>query len=143
MACRLELEIANNTAALAQESSRARAVLSDWGVGPRAVYAVDLVLEELVGNIIRYAYGDGAPHTVGVAIERLDGALVLTIEDDGRPFDPAVAPTPARAASLEEAQIGGQGIHMVRRTVADLSYHRTERGNCVRIRIDDPPPSNP
>jgi anti-sigma regulatory factor (Ser/Thr protein kinase) len=55
------------------------------------------------------------------------GAIDLTIEDDGAPFDPLAAPPPPAGGSLEEVQLGGLGIPMIRKLAARLAYEPMDR----------------
>ncbi len=48
----------------------------------------------------------------------------LTIEfiDDGDPFDPLAAPPPDLEAPLEERDLGGLGVHIVRSLADEVRY---------------------
>ena len=53
--------------------------------------------------------------------------------DNGRPFDPFTSPAPDTTLSVEDRDIGGQGIHLVRRMVDELRYHRRSDRNIVML----------
>jgi anti-sigma regulatory factor (Ser/Thr protein kinase) len=53
-----------------------------------------LVFEEIVTNIIRYAFDDAKEHPITVSFARSDSELLLTFEDDGRAFDHRKVPAP-------------------------------------------------
>lgn len=114
----------------AQLSETAR--LADWVAGVTAAHGLsgdlafrlDVCVSEAVGNIIAYAFDDPAGHTVAVAAERLGDALTVAIEDDGRPFDPLQVSPPEIPASLEDAPIGGLGIHLIRTMADEVRYER-------------------
>ena len=59
--------------------------------------------------------------------------LTMTIADDGVPFDPLGAEAPDVDAPLEEREIGGLGIHLVRNLVDDASYHRRIDRNVMTL----------
>jgi anti-sigma regulatory factor (Ser/Thr protein kinase) len=90
----------------------------------RAAFVIELAAEEMALNVMKHAFDTPARQTFEVALGVEAGAAVLRIEDAGRPFDPLAAPAPSLSASLEERQVGGLGIHLVRSLVPDLSYHR-------------------
>jgi hypothetical protein len=69
----------------------------------RVVPASQLCLEEAVANIIMHGGAKDEGLQIAVELERNGGTLVARIEDNGRPFDPTRAPSPALANSLEEA----------------------------------------
>ena len=93
-----------------------------------------LLLEELILNVISYAYDDDDAHEIVVRLA-VDGCdLHVEIEDDGRPFDPTVAPPPDLAAPLQQRPVGGLGIHLVRSLVDDVTYRRDGGKNIVTLR---------
>ena len=102
--------------------------------GKRVTHAVDLALEELVSNTIRHGY-DGGQHEILVRLELGPGGVELTLEDDGRAFDPTRAAEPPSPTSLEDTRIGGRGIQMVRRLFEDIRYRREGTRNVVTLRM--------
>ena len=83
-----------------------------------------VVFDELLGNIINYAYTDDQEHTIDVKAEFSGERLTVTIEDDGIPFNPLEKETPDTDLPLEERKIGGLGIHLVRNLMDKVSYQR-------------------
>ncbi len=88
------------------------------------VFVLDLSLEELITNIIKYGHEDSAEHYIQVDISLHEDLLILEITDDGRPFDPTEIPEPDLDVPLEERRIGGLGIHLVRNYVDSMRYKR-------------------
>ncbi len=100
---------------------------SDWPLD--LVFKVNLVLEEIVINVINYGH-DGGLHAVDISLVTDDDALTIEIVDDGRPFDPLHdAPQPDVDAELEDREIGGLGIHIVRKLMDDVRYCRENGKN--------------
>ena len=93
---------------------------------------MSVVLDELVTNTLSYGLADNAGEVI-VHIELLADRLVVTISDDGRPFDPLARSAPDTTLSVEDRPIGGQGIHLVRRMVDDMSYVRRGDRNIVML----------
>ena len=60
---------------------------------------------------------------------------MLTIEDDGMAFDPTKVPPPAKPRSLDEAPIGGLGLHLVRQFSSGMEYERRGRTNHLVVRF--------
>jgi anti-sigma regulatory factor (Ser/Thr protein kinase) len=89
----------------------------------------ELCLDELVTNVVRYAWTDGAPHSITVHVDRSRSELAITVEDDGRPFDPTEAPLAPPARSLSEAVSGGRGLMLVRSIAPQLRYERRDGRN--------------
>jgi anti-sigma regulatory factor (Ser/Thr protein kinase) len=91
----------------------------------------ELCLDELVTNVIRYAWDDPAGHEVAVRVDRTPAELTITVEDDGRAFDPRQAPPPPPAHSLDEAIPGGRGLMLVKAIAQRLDYERRDGRNRV------------
>ena len=109
--------------------------MRDRGVGERGCYAAALALEELLSNVIRHGYGDGARHEISVRLRAEPGGVELELVDDGREFDPSSAPEVDLAAPLEDRSVGGLGIHLVRRMARDIRYERTDGRNRLRVSL--------
>ena len=98
-------------------------------LGAAARYNVELVFEEIVANIVNYGAVPGRALQVRVTLQSLATLIVLTFEDNGITFDPCQhTEVPMPANSLEEAQLGGLGLMLVRRAASTLHYERTADG---------------
>jgi serine/threonine-protein kinase RsbW len=97
-----------------------------------ASYNVELVFEEIVANIVRH----GQPTSdIDVAITFGDAETILIFEDDGVPFNPREhTPRPA-PTSLDEVQVGGLGIALVKKIASRMDYERTEDRNRLLVAI--------
>jgi anti-sigma regulatory factor (Ser/Thr protein kinase) len=100
-----------------------------------ASFAIQLCLEEAVANIIMYAAAKDDRLSIAVELARSGGTLVACIEDTGRQFDPTQVPPPTMAKSLEEAQVGGLGIHLIRRFASGMDYERRDGRNRLTLRF--------
>ena len=98
---------------------------------------IDVALEELFVNVCRYAYAN-EPEVGNVRVDYVynasPNALTDQLTDQGVPFDPVEASDPMRAFSVEDAQVGGLGIFMAKKSVDDLSYMRDGDSNVVAFR---------
>ena len=90
-----------------------------------------LVIDELLTNIISYAYPDDEHHEIGIKIELSANRLKVSMVDDGIPFNPLGLETPDTELSLEEREIGGLGIHIVRKMMDKVSYRRRIDKNVI------------
>ncbi len=116
------------------EDVASRADLPDW-----TRYALLLCIEEAVSNVIRYGYPDDhrdiARDKVNVSLAWDDDAATLTIEDQGIAFDPRELAAPKLPQTVEEAKIGGLGIHLMRRYAETMDYQRQDDTNRLILRI--------
>jgi serine/threonine-protein kinase RsbW len=107
---------------------------------------LQLIVEEACVNVMHHAYpaGQAGPLALEARLVQ-DGdprRVVLTLEDQGRPFDPlSVAPADT-AAPAEARAPGGLGVHLIRRLSHRQHYQRHPRlGNVFTIEKDLVPPA--
>jgi sigma-B regulation protein RsbU (phosphoserine phosphatase) len=94
---------------------------------------VSIVLDEMLNNIVSYAYQDDGEHDIEVDIDLSGNRLVVTIKDEGVPFNPFGLGEPDVGAGMDERQIGGLGIHLVRSTMDEYLYQRHINKNVVTL----------
>ena len=133
MNTRLTRRIANELHDLESLMNAATNFLEDHEVDAQTVYRVNLALEEMITNIIKYGYDDYDPHGIDVSVEILPDQIVAVIEDDGHEFDPLSQGKSAEHA-LESQPIGGLGIHLIKQLIGNMSYRRCENKNILEIR---------
>lgn len=106
--------------------------LESAGCSPKTVNKINVVIDELFGNIARYAYpeGDG---DVTVSVETDGDAAKIVFSDHGIAFDPLEKEEPDITKSAEEREIGGLGIFMVRRIMDSVSYTRKDGENILTV----------
>ena len=101
----------------------------------KAQMQLDVAMDELFGNIARYAYAPGeGDATVRVSVDTDARVAEVTLIDSGIPFNPLEASQPDTAASAEDRPIGGLGIFLVRKTMDDVSYVRDGDRNVLTLR---------
>ena len=133
----LEWSMANDSADLARVLDEVDERLAPLAVSPKRTYAVRLALDELLSNVIRYAYDDAAVHRIGLKLET-GVPFALTIEDDGKPFDPlADAPPPVLDGPVEDRPIGGLGLHILKKMGLRLAYRREAGRNVLRVEFPE------
>lgn len=119
------------------ELDRVSAAIEDFGLEANwpmdVVFKVNLALEEIVLNVMNYGH-DGGMHEIEISLCAEENALTIEIVDDGRPFDPLNdAPIPDVNAELDERNIGGLGVHLVRKMMDDVRYRRAEGKNYLTL----------
>ena len=112
----------------AGEIARLADDLAEWAdenaIPVKTAHQINLMLDELVANTVMHDYchrDDGVIEVSGC----YDGATVsIVLRDEGPPFDPTRLPEADTEKSLEEREIGGLGVHFVRRLADHFSYRR-------------------
>ena len=101
---------------------------------PEAInMSINLALEEIVSNVMLYAYPDTQSGRVLVEAEKFADRIVFTISDSGVAFDPTEQPEPDLSLSVEERPIGGLGIHLVRQIMDEIQYERRQNKNQLTL----------
>ena len=94
-------------------------------------FKIRLSVEEVVENVVRYAYEDGAGEMeVSIDMEGSNPMLTITVVDQGVPFNPLDKPDPDITLSAEDRQIGGLGIFLCKKMMDDVTY-RYENGSNI------------
>jgi serine/threonine-protein kinase RsbW len=105
------------------------------GLSADVVFGMNVALDEMLSNIIKYGYTDDAIHEIHIRLSVADGMLVAEIEDDGQPFDPCAEGPVDVDAPLEERKVGGLGIHIVRALMAEVGYARVAGRNRLVMKM--------
>ncbi len=141
--------LTNELAALPGFNEQVQAHLSAARPPPDAATcsAVMLILDEMLTNVVKYAHpGEEAGcRLFDVRLRIGEGDVLIEIEDDGVPFDPTVDSSRSDAdVPLEDRQIGGWGLSLVRRTADAMSYERAGDRNHVTLhkRFPASPPAS-
>jgi anti-sigma regulatory factor (Ser/Thr protein kinase) len=91
------------------------------GLDDDHLFAVDLAVEEIFTNMVKY--GDGGDRDIDIDLDRQENHLIIRLTDhDVSPFDPTAADEVDTDQPLEERRIGGLGIHLVRKFMDEIDY---------------------
>jgi anti-sigma regulatory factor (Ser/Thr protein kinase) len=128
-----EIELPASLDNLARLMEAVTACAGEFGVDSARVMQLELCLEEALVNVINYAY-DGAEGTVRVVCAEADNdRFSIEISDSGKPFDPLARATPDTEAGIDERNIGGLGIHLIRELMDDVTYRRDGDRNVLTM----------
>ncbi len=89
------------------------------------LYNINLAAEEAIINVINYAYKEMEDGTVTVDCSPLNNGtdgIMITVTDDGNSFNPLEKATPDTKAEVHEREIGGLGIHMIKKCCTKVHY---------------------
>jgi len=100
----------------------------------RTLYAVNLALDEVVTNAIIHGFDDATGQFVEARLTVREGFITAEVEDGGRAFNPLDAPTPDLTAALDERELGGLGIHLVKSLMDRVEYRREGEKNVLTVR---------
>ncbi|MCD4818476.1 MAG: ATP-binding protein [Candidatus Cloacimonetes bacterium] len=103
----------------------------EHNITPDTLYEINLALEEILTNIISYGFEDKLKHNIFIEGHLHNNILKIKIEDDGIAFDPLSIKEPDLESNIEERQIGGLGIHLVKTLMQNISYLRENEKNVL------------
>lgn len=110
--------------------------LKIYGCPDKTMMQIDVIIDELFGNIAYYAYPqEPGDVTVGVqVIQEKTLAAVITFTDHGIPYNPLEREDPDTSLSAQERKIGGLGIFIVKSSADDIFYEYAEGRNVLRVK---------
>jgi anti-sigma regulatory factor (Ser/Thr protein kinase) len=101
---------------------------------------LDLVIEEILMNISRYAYPEGAPGMLTVSYSiPVPGELAVEVGDQGVAFNPLAASAPDLTLDLTRRSIGGLGILLLQSFAESPTYRRELGWNRLTFGISAKP----
>jgi len=125
--------ITNDFASLGGLMGSATVFLESRGVDAQAVYRINLGLEEMVTNIIKYGYDAPGSYKIEITIDVGAKEVTAVIIDDGHDFNPVLQERKPPAENLEDREIGGLGIHLIKKLLDRMEYRREEGRNILEI----------
>jgi anti-sigma regulatory factor (Ser/Thr protein kinase) len=133
MMTKLLLELENRPSEYARVRDRLLDLLRAAGLADETIAEIELVLEEVLVNIISYAYSQEGEGSIYVSADVDGGALTLEFRDNGRPFNPLERNAPDIDADFEERPIGGLGIFLVTQLATSVRYERAGAQNVLTV----------
>ena len=96
---------------------------------------LDVAIDEIFGNIAYYAYGKGSGNaTIQIEMEDNPPKITLTFIDQGIPYNPLENKDPDITLDIEDREIGGLGIFLVKKTMDELSYEYADGQNILTMK---------
>ena len=96
---------------------------------------LDVAIDEIFGNIAYYAYGKGSGNaTIQIEMEDNPPKITLTFIDQGIPYNPLESKDPDITLDIEDREIGGLGIFLVKKTMDELSYEYVDGQNILTMK---------
>jgi serine/threonine-protein kinase RsbW len=118
-----EIRIVNDMSELSRVADLVERFGGDHAFPNEVIFAVNVSLDEILNNIISYAYEDAGRHDITVRLQVRSGNVEVCVEDDGKPFDPLAVATPRPRSEERE---GGVGLHFLRTLTDALKYTRRD-----------------
>ncbi len=132
----LKITISNELPEIARLAEEVEQFGEQAELDAKVIYRVNLVLDEFLTNAISYGYEDNLDHTIQIAAQLQGDRIRIDIIDDGAPFNlPDEGRSPDLERELDEREIGGLGIHLIKSMVENVGYLREGERNHLVLEI--------
>ena len=128
-----EIKIKNHVEELEKVNQFVEEICEELGLDMELQMNLNLVLEEMVSNVIFYAYPKGTPEEIELAAESDGKELTFVLSDSGIEFDPTAKEDADPDVNPMERDIGGMGIYIVKNIMNKVTYQRLEGKNLLTM----------
>jgi anti-sigma regulatory factor (Ser/Thr protein kinase) len=104
------------------------------GLSDKDLFALQIVVEELVTNVIDYGEVPAGEHAARVDLTAHDGLLTIVITDRGKEYNPLLREDPDVTLPADQRPIGGLGVHFCKKLTDTQDYERREGRNVLTLR---------
>lgn len=95
-------------------------------VDESVVFTINLVVEELFTNMVKYASGN--TNKILLELKKNEDDLIIHLTDfDVDPFDISKTAEVDTQQSLDERRVGGLGIHLIKQMIDKIEYDYKNR----------------
>ncbi len=121
----MTIEIANHIKEIRKVHQTMDRYLREQSLGEYDRKKVSIAVDEILSNIISYAYDDKGRHIIRVNLDCAEDQLTLEFMDDGKQFDPTeFIRTQGERSAEDMDRVGGLGLKLVGRLMNRLAYQR-------------------
>jgi anti-sigma regulatory factor (Ser/Thr protein kinase) len=103
------------------------------GISPGRITEIGVATEEVLVNIFNYAYQDQVGDVKVSCILDDESRFIIEIEDAGIPFDVLSIGEPDLIDDIDERQVGGLGVFIIKELVEDVQYRREDNKNILKL----------
>lgn len=135
MVCKKEMSIANEMEELTRMENTINDLSKACNWSEKMSMHINLALEEILSNIISYAYPKDIKGPIDISIICYDSDVIIKITDNGIPFNPM-----ARNATIDTSIPGNKrsvkelGIFLAKKLMTGMHYQRRDGKNCLYMK---------
>jgi anti-sigma regulatory factor (Ser/Thr protein kinase) len=104
------------------------------GLSDKDLFALQIIVEELVTNVIDYGGVPAGEHAVRVELSAQDGELLVRLVDRGKEYNPLLREDPDVTLPAEQRPIGGLGVHFCKKLTDEQRYEHRDGCNVLTLR---------
>ena len=133
---RKELKLKNRMEELEHVNQFVEEIGEELGLDMELQMNLNLVIEEMVVNVISYAYPEGKEADIELVAESDGKELTFVLSDQGKEFDPTLREAADMDVNPAERDLGGMGIFIVKNIMNKVTYQRLEGKNLLTMKKD-------
>ncbi len=133
---RKEITIKNEVNELERVNQFVDEIAEELGLDMELQMNLNLVLEEMVSNVIFYAYPQEKKADIELVAETHGKELTFVLTDRGKEFDPTAKEDADTNVNPMDREIGGMGIYIVKNIMNEVTYQRLEGKNLLTMKKD-------
>ncbi len=107
-----------------------------WNLNSKNRFTLNLLLEEIISNIIFYGFDNSEAKYIEVVANKEGDLINVQISDNGIPFNMLEIESKPKEVKLEEKEVGGLGIHLVKNLSESIDYMYQNGKNVLTIQIN-------
>ena len=131
---RKEIRIKNQVSELEKVAHFIEELGEELGLSMELQMNLNLVMEEMVSNVIFYAYPQGVEEEIELLAKSDGKELTFVLSDKGREFDPTMKDDADPNVNPAERDLGGMGIFIVKNIMNEVTYQRLEGKNLLTMK---------
>ena len=129
-----EIKLKNQVGELERVAQFIEEISEELGLSMELQMNLNLVMEEMVSNVIFYAYPDGTDAEIELMVEDDGKELTFVLSDQGREFDPTLKEDADIDVNPIDREIGGMGILIVKNIMNKVTYQRLDGKNLLTMK---------
>jgi len=130
---RKEIKLKNQVGELARVNQFIEEIGEELGLDMELQMNLNLVMEEMVSNVIFYAYPEGKTADIELVAESDGKELTFVLSDRGKEFDPTMKEDANPDVNPIDRDLGGMGIFIVKNIMNEVTYQRLEGKNLLTM----------
>ncbi|MBO4906324.1 MAG: ATP-binding protein [Bacteroidaceae bacterium] len=119
-----ELKFKNEEHELSRVAEFMECVCNELQLDMHLAMKLQVAMEEMVTNVIYYAYPEGTSAEITLTVESDNKELAFVLSDTGKPFDPTAKEDADIDVNPMDREQGGMGILIVKNIMNEVSYKR-------------------
>ena len=119
-----QLTFKNEEQELSRVAEFMESVCDELQLDMHVAMKLQVAMEEMVTNVIFYAYPEGTSADITLTAESNEKELTLILSDTGKPFDPTAKEDADTETNPMDREQGGMGILIVKNIMNEVTYER-------------------